>query len=114
MSSDEAALLDIIAASRRVIRYAQKVEKPELEADDEKQSAILYQIIVLGEAVKRLTSDFRERYPDIPWRQIAGMRDILAHQYDDVDFEVIWEATQNDMPRLLAMVEPLARDLDGK
>lgn len=108
MSRDEASLLDIIAASRRIIRYAQNIEKLELEADDEKQSAVLYQIIVLGEAVKRLTPGFRERYPNIPWRQIAGMRDILTHQYDEVDFEVIWEVTQNDIPLLLEMVEPLA------
>jgi uncharacterized protein with HEPN domain len=85
MSRDKACLLDIIAASRRVIRYTQNVEKSELETNDEKQSAILYQIIVLGEAVKRLTIDFRERHPNIPWRQIAGMRDILTHQYDEIN-----------------------------
>jgi uncharacterized protein with HEPN domain len=60
------------------------LEKTELAANLEKQSAILYQIVIFGEAVKRLSSDFRDRHPEVPWREIAGMRDLLTHQCDRV------------------------------
>jgi uncharacterized protein with HEPN domain len=86
MSRDKASLLDIVNAAQRVIQFAEGLEKSDLENNEEKQSAILYQIIVMGEATKRLSTEFRAQYPQIPWREIAGMRDILAHQYDRINF----------------------------
>lgn len=77
-------------------------------ANLEKQSAILYQIVILGEAVKRLSADFRNQHPEVPWREIAGMRDILTHQYDRVEVDEIWGVIQDDIPQLLSMIEPLS------
>lgn len=107
MSRDSASLLDIDRAGRLVLQFSQGVDRESLESDLEKQSAILYQIAVIGEAVKRLSNEFRSQHPDIPWSDIAGMRDILTHQYDRVEFEVVWEAIQIDVPELLSMIEPL-------
>jgi uncharacterized protein with HEPN domain len=107
MSRDDASLLDIARAAQLILGFAEGLEKSELVANLEKQSAILYQIIIIGEAVKRLSADFRNRYPDIPWREIAGMRDILTHQYDRVEVDEIWGVIQDDIPQLLFMIEPL-------
>jgi len=73
----------------------------------EKLSAILYQIAVIGEATKRLFQDFRHPHPEIPWREIAGMRDMLLHKYDQVDLDVIWDVVQSKLPELLTLLEQL-------
>ena len=80
MSRDEATLLDIIKAGRLVIFFVDGLDKPAFFADVKTQSAVLHQLLVLGEAVTRLTVEFQERNPGIPWRQIAGMPTSLVHQ----------------------------------
>jgi uncharacterized protein with HEPN domain len=107
MSRDSASLLDIINAAKRVLLFAKGLDKSALANNEEKQSAILYQIIVIGEATKRLSLEFRAQHPKIPWKDIAGMRDILAHQYDRVNLNTLWDAIQTDVPELLSMIEPL-------
>ena len=107
MLRDNASLLDIARAAQLILEFAQGLEKTELAANLEKQSAILYQIVVIGEAVKRLSADFRNQHSEVPWREIAGMRDILTHQYDRVEVDEIWGVIQDDIPSLLSMIEPL-------
>ncbi|WP_414590499.1 DUF86 domain-containing protein [Anabaena sp. CCY 9614] len=82
-------MIDITNAIRRSLRYANGVSKSELETNDEKLSAILYQITIIGEATKRLSPSFRQQHQKIPWRQMAGMRDVIVHEYDQLDFDVI-------------------------
>lgn len=107
MHRDDATLLDIASAANRAVSYAAGIEQSALLNDDEKQSAILYQIIVLGEATKRLSPEFCSQHPEIPWKSIAGMRDILVHQYDRINFNTLWDAIQQDIPQLLSLLEPL-------
>ena len=107
MHRDDATLLDIAHAAKRVLLYAADMLKSSLMADDEKQSAILYQVIVLGEATKRLASEFRSRHHEIPWKEIAGMRDILIHQYDRINLETLWDVIHQDIPQLLSFLQPL-------
>ena len=66
---------------------------------------------IVGEAVKRLPMDLRERYPVVPWKEIAGTRDRLSHGYDDINYEVLWDAVQNDVPLLLRTTERMLEDL---
>jgi uncharacterized protein with HEPN domain len=107
MLRDNASLLDIARAAQLILEFAHGLEKTELAANLEKQSAILYQIVVIREAVKRLSADFRNQHSEVPWREIAGMRDILTHQYDRVEVDEIWGVIQDDIPSLLSMIEPL-------
>lgn len=69
------------------------------------QSAVLYQLIVIGEAVKRLSIELRQHHPEIPWALMAGMRDYLVHGYDIVDWEEVWRTTTRDIPELLNKLE---------
>ena len=71
MSRDKASLLDIVNAAKRVLQFAEGFERSALATNEEKQSAILYQVIVIGEATKRLSSEFRIQHSEIPWKDIA-------------------------------------------
>ncbi|CAA9541915.1 MAG: Protein of unknown function DUF86, BT0167 group [uncultured Thermomicrobiales bacterium] len=107
MLRDDASLLDIAHAARRTIAFIQGVDKDGFLADIKTQSAVLDQITVIGEATKRLSPVFRQGYPEIPWRNAAGMRDRLIHGYDEVDLVLVWTAATEDSPALLAQIEPL-------
>ncbi|MGK7899999.1 MAG: DUF86 domain-containing protein, partial [Hormoscilla sp.] len=56
---------------------------------------------------KRLSMQFRQNHPEIPWRNLAGMRDIIIHEYDHVDFDIVWDVIQNALPQLLENLQPL-------
>lgn len=72
-------------AARLALEFTQDISRAEFEADLKTQSAVLYQIAILGEAVKRISQDFRNQHPEISWAAIAGMRDKLIHDYEGVD-----------------------------
>ena len=110
MSRDKESLIDIVNAAKRILRYTKNVSRSELETNDEKLSAILYQITVIGEATKRLSEQLRQKYSKIPWREIAGMRDIIVHKYDQLDFEVIWDVVDRKIPELLVLIEDCLKD----
>ncbi|WP_199318036.1 HepT-like ribonuclease domain-containing protein [Planktothricoides raciborskii] len=67
----------------------------------------MYNITIIGEAVKGLSPDFRDRNPQIPWRQIAGMRDKLVHDYRQINVVQVWRVVQVDIPELLVQIETL-------
>lgn len=106
MSLDSASLLNIYEAGQNVLTY-EGLSQSELAADGMRLSAILYQILIIGEATKRVSSDFRSQHPAIPWADMAGMRDILAHQYDRVNFKILWRVVQQSVPALLELITPL-------
>jgi uncharacterized protein with HEPN domain len=83
------------------------MEKVDFLSDDKTQSAIVFQLLIIGEAVKRLSSDLRSQHPDIPWSLIAKMRDNLIHRYDDIDLDEVWKTSQEDIPVLLTALESL-------
>jgi uncharacterized protein with HEPN domain len=107
MPRDEATLLDIALACRRIVRFRGLVDRQAFLADEKTVSAVLHQILVIGEAVKRLSQAFQGAHPGVPWRRISGMRDRLIHGYDNVDLNEVWKAVDSDVPALLAYVEPL-------
>lgn len=104
---DNAILLDIAHAARLVARFIVGKDKAAFLADELTQSAVLHQILVLGEATKRLSPEFRAGHGEVPWSDMAGMRDKLIHEYDAVDFDEVWSTATRDIPSLLAWVTPL-------
>jgi uncharacterized protein with HEPN domain len=107
MDRDTATLLDIAKAARLVVEFTQGMEQDEFLADVKTQSAVLHQLLVMGEAVKRLSEGLRLNHPQVPWKLMAGMRDVLIHAYDAVDLNQVWQTTQVDVPNVLSQVDPL-------
>ena len=107
MSPDEIIVLDIIRAARLAMDFKQGVDKAEFLEDIKTQSAVLHQLMVMGEAVKRLSMAYRDEHPHIPWKVIAGMRDVLIHGYDIVDLNEVWKTVDADVPQVLPLLEKL-------
>jgi len=105
MGRDEGTLLDVARAARAILTFVQGLQKEEFLEDFKTQSAVLYQLIVIGEAVKRLSFDLRQQHPEIPWTLMAGMRDHLIHGYDIVDWGEVWRTATSDVPDLLSKLE---------
>jgi uncharacterized protein with HEPN domain len=103
---DESTLLDIVRAAERAVAFA-GTDEADFAGDEKTQAAVVYQLLIVGEAVKRLSTEFRDSNPDVPWREIAGMRDQLIHRYDQVDLHEVWRAVTRDIPDLLAQLRPL-------
>jgi len=102
MSRDKAHLHDIVESFERAMGYLGRLTAPELAADQEKQDAIIRRIEIVGEATKRLSPAIRSANPQVPWRDMAGMRDILIHGYDRVDVVRVHSTVTTRMPLLLA------------
>ena len=108
MPRDEAHLLDILKAARLAIEFKGPAEKAEFLEDAKTQSAILHQLLIVGEAIKRISPEFRAAHPDVPWKLIAGTRDKLIHFYEGVDLDEVWRMVSSDLPQLISRIEPLA------
>jgi uncharacterized protein with HEPN domain len=101
MQRDEVVSQDIVNAARLVIEFVKGFDKDTFIYDWKTRSAVLYQLTVIGEAVKRLSKEFRAEYPQIPWALITGMRDNLIHGYDLIDWDEVWKTSTVDVPDLL-------------
>ncbi len=107
MSRDKATLLDIASAATRILSFIDGLTREDFLEDTKTQSAVLHQLLVLGEATKRLSDEFRNEHSEIEWRLMAGMRDILIHAYDTVDLDEVWKTATKDVPDLLSQIKPL-------
>jgi uncharacterized protein with HEPN domain len=107
MARDKESLLDIVEAIEKILAYTKGIRFEEFQIDDEKQDAVLRRILVIGEATKRLSAEFKTRHSQIPWKDIAGMRDIVVHDYNRIDLETIWDVVQNDLPELIKFLNSL-------
>jgi len=106
---DLSYLTDIVEAAKLIRDFVGGIDKKRFDESPLIQSAVMRQIEVMGEASKRLSDEFKAAHPEMPWRQMAGMRDILIHAYDHVDIDEVWNAAIESIPDLLRKIEPLTR-----
>ncbi len=107
MPPDESSLIDIVQAGHRILDYVAGLDRATVESNAMIRAAVLYEFLVMGEAVKRLSPGFRTSRPEVPWSRIAGMRDVLIHGYDRVEFDRVWSAIERALPDLLAALAPM-------
>ena len=99
------SITDILIAAKLIQQFIEPIDRNMFESDIMRQSAVIRQLEIIGEATKRLSQEFRSIYPAIPWRQMAGMRDILIHNYDNVDFDAVWNVATMSITPLIKQIE---------
>jgi len=97
----------ILESISRIESFMKDITKEDFIKNPEKQSAVVRQIEIIGEAVKNIPKSFRDKYPNIPWKDIAGMRDKLMHHYFGVDLNTVWKAVVEDIPSLKKQVQEI-------
>ena len=107
MWRNDASLLDMLIWARRAVEFVGPLTAEAFANDRLVQSATIRCLEVIGEAATRVSREFREDHPEIPWREITGMRNRLAHEYGYVDLAEVWRTATRDCPELVARLETL-------
>ena len=107
MRDDGERLQDIREAIESIEKYAARGRKA-FETDELIQTWMVHHLQILGEAASRLGDEVKEKHPDVPWKKITGMRNVLVHGYFDIDPDIVWTAVTTDVPELKAALEQIA------
>ena len=107
MRRDPARVLDMLIYARRALAYAEGVGFESFSSNRMQQDGIIRALEVIGEAARGVSESFRREHPEVPWAQMSGLRNVIAHEYFRVDLAKIWDIIQNDLPRLIELIEPL-------
>lgn len=109
MSDDRARLEDIWQAAHRIEAFIADADISTFREDKELQSAVIFQLLIIGEGAKHLSEELRSSHDEIPWSKMARMRDRLIRGYFDLDIKIVWTTATRDVP---LVIEKLARILD--
>ncbi len=107
MWRDDACLLDMLIAARKIRSFSEGVTLDRFLRDELLQHGIMRLIEILGEAARHVSDDFKANHPEIPWRHIIGMRNRMVHEYFRVIPAKVWEVIEQEIPSLIALLEPL-------
>jgi uncharacterized protein with HEPN domain len=112
VKGDEVYLKHILVAIEKIESYI-SVGHDAFISTSHWQDAVIRQLEIIGEATKRLSLDLRSQYAEVPWRRIAGLRNVLIHNYMGVDLNAVWEITQKDLPVLKKYIQIVLADFLG-
>lgn len=115
METDQLGRLrDILEASRLIAVYVKEITETAFRADTQKQDAVIRRIEVIGEAVAHLTEATHQTIPELPVRKMRGMRNIVTHDYGNVDLKIVWDVATVHLPEIGAMLEQFFAREDAK
>ena len=114
MSRDAGLFLqDISEACAKVQTLVLDLDLPDFSMDWRTRDAVLHNLEIIGEAVKRLPSELKAPFPEIPWKRIAGFRDVLAHAYFSIDDSIVWDVATKHVGPLLESTSRMLSELDA-
>lgn len=96
----EAYLNDVLESIRKIEKYTKNMTYGDFREDELRQDAVARNLEIIGEAVKKIPDEIKNRKTEIEWKKIAGLRDILAHEYFGINLEIVWDVMENKLPDL--------------
>ena len=105
---------DVIDAMDKALQFVEGMSYDEFAQDSKTVFAVVRAIEIIGEAVKNMPKDIREKHPEVPWKGMAGMRDKVIHGYFGVDMKVVWDTVKKRIPEVKPLFEKILRDLEEK
>lgn len=107
MQRDLAAVCDAVHSARLAIGYLQERSFEEFSDDVGLQDAVVFRIVVIGETTRRISEQFRARYPHIPWIEARNMRNRIVHDYDRINLQTVWDTVNDDLPLLIEQLQAI-------
>ena len=103
-------LQDILAAMHAIEKFVEGIDFEEFKADDKTASAVIRKFEIIGEAAKQVPEDMRKKYNQLPWKEMAGMRDRLIHFYFGVKHELVWQTIRDVIPTVKPLIQEILRN----
>jgi uncharacterized protein with HEPN domain len=111
MRRDAAAIVDMLESARAIQDFTARLDEAGFMESRLVRAAVLYQLTVIGEAVRRVSPSTRLAHPEVPWLGISNMRNVLVHDYDDVRLPRVWMIVTRQVPLLIAALDPIVQSL---
>jgi uncharacterized protein with HEPN domain len=102
---------DILEAIGKIEEYTEGLTMEDFLSDRRSIDAVIWNFQIIGEAVKHITPEVREKYPQVPWKLMAGMRDKLAHEYFGIRYDVIWDTIKKRLPEVRSLMEEVLKEI---
>ncbi len=102
-------LTHILNSITAIDRYLEGTSEGQFYLSEEKQDLVVRRLEIIGEATKNIPIELRDQHSKIPWKRMAGMRDIMIHQYYEVDYKIVWDTVKNFLPALKKQIEELLK-----
>ena len=114
MSKRDARLLlqDMLESLEKIERYTAGLTFERFAQDDRTVDAVVRNLEVIGEAARQIPSEVRERYPEVPWRRVIGLRNVVVHEYFAVDMEIVWTVVRQSLPELKEALRRMMAELE--
>ncbi|MDI6751795.1 MAG: DUF86 domain-containing protein [bacterium] len=111
---DNLFLQDILKASEYIQEFVEEIDFDQFLKDEKTSSAVIQKFEIIGEAAKNVPEFIKKKYPNVAWKDMAGMRNRLIHGYFGVDYFLVWDTIKSDIPKIISLISQILEDIERK